>query len=142
MTTEDIDAAAKELRVISLALIAAGGKVDRLAYDVLRVAECLERLERLSTHPPHQSPAKVPAPSCEPGIEGAGWRPISSAPKGEHLIVGDRENTVVAFWDERGGGFWASTVEDQIEIDFEPTHWMPLPPPPASRDEPTSEGDR
>lgn len=85
---------------------------------------------------------------CAP-VQVMEWLPIESAPKGQKLIVGYTNNngkwrTVLAqYWlpdtlesDHTENGFadegWYESTEAYEElapIDYEPTHWMPLPPP-------------
>ena len=67
------------------------------------------------------------------------WRPIDSADKGDHETQGDtilvapsgRLNRArVAFWAFGERGEWLS-AENCVPLgDPQPTHWMPLPPPP------------
>ena len=80
------------------------------------------------------------------GADGSGWMPISTAPKdGTHLRVaydGDFSNPEDGvYWQSEGrccmlgsraGAFppgWSSS-EVGLPVD-PPTHWMPLPTPPA-----------
>lgn len=59
------------------------------------------------------------------------WRPIEEAPKDELILVGPtkRMGTCAAMNHSRDG--WVTeTCADWVPI-YTPTHWMPLPPPPA-----------
>ena len=63
--------------------------------------------------------------------EPQGWMPIETAPKDEPILVGPtkRMGICVAMNDSRDG--WVTeTCSEWINI-YTPTHWMPLPPPPA-----------
>jgi len=76
-------------------------------------------------------------------ILGSEWRPIESAPKqninGPYILVWNAEDMVVdlAFWedepDEGDEVGWRSATnhDDWQYAQLEPTHWMPLPPPPG-----------
>lgn len=77
------------------------------------------------------------------------WQPIATAPKdGTHVIVCDRSDDsfpfsqrppTVAHWfgppdlpGLRSGGWYLSvSYTEQPRLNW-PTHWMPLPPPPAA----------
>ena len=71
------------------------------------------------------------------------WRPIETAPKdGTHILayrhpLGIRVTNMtnpptVVHWFDDGvvSGFYTSVNEVDPEYPFNPTHWMPLPPPP------------
>ena len=56
------------------------------------------------------------------------WQPIETAPKdGTRVIVleGDGDVSLADFYD---GRWFYSVAHDEM---FDPTHWMPLPDPPA-----------
>lgn len=81
-----------------------------------------------------------PAPSEAPG--GGGWRDISTAPKDGTRILVWREPVVpgaayfdVTGWPNNWTGLWPTAYMHYAD-GHEPTHWMPLPAPPA--DEPLS----
>lgn len=63
------------------------------------------------------------------------WRPISTAPKQQTVLVagGDALYPVTASWDGGHGEddcWWVDGQDDaHCEIGW-PTHWMPLPEPP------------
>ncbi len=71
------------------------------------------------------------------------WRDISTAPKdgtralvwidlrGEHIT--DRSYATIGCWDE----FWGVWRDGHVgpQLRERPTHWMPLPPPPAPKGE-------
>jgi hypothetical protein len=82
------------------------------------------------------------------------WQPIETAPKdGKSILVHDNVapglaagvaiecwagNTDVAAWwenEDAGSGRWICYMDrpQDPELHFTPTHWMPLPEPPASR---------
>lgn len=61
-----------------------------------------------------------------------GWRPIETAPKdGTNILLAHPSAVFDGYWDELSRG-WVDDVTDLYEdkITYEPTHWMPLPPPP------------
>ena len=54
------------------------------------------------------------------------WRPIEEAPKdGTHILVTNGKRQAAAYW---WPAVWMGTTHCGMN---EPTHWMPLPPPPA-----------
>ena len=68
------------------------------------------------------------------------WRPIATAPR-------DRTSILVVYGDEQAVAFWwqpdpqapkgfVAGWHDGVfhELEFEPTHWQPLPPSPATHD--------
>lgn len=63
--------------------------------------------------------------------ERAGWRPIETVPhRGEAVLLYDEE------WEMTLGSIQIGVAQDGTFIveacpDFNPTHWMPLPDPPA-----------
>lgn len=60
--------------------------------------------------------------------DNAGWQAIASAPKdGTQVLVFD--DTIYSAYYRRFGWFIGFDREDD-PIYVEPTHWMPLPPPP------------
>ena len=68
--------------------------------------------------------------------EPQGWMPIETAPKTSKAILvycAERKNTFTVTWarDEEypWSGKWKHFVGDLLNA--VPTHWMPLPPPPA-----------
>jgi hypothetical protein len=78
----------------------------------------------------------IPAPSPpgrESGVQSA-WQPIETTPKTARARIvwcPERRNAYVVSWSELlpgwiffGGGGWA--------LREEPSHWMPLPAPPAT----------
>lgn len=56
------------------------------------------------------------------------WRPIETAPKdGTKVVVYDEGDVWIAYWYRTSPqlfGWWA------IDHGVNPTHWLPLPPPP------------
>lgn len=75
----------------------------------------------------------------EPG-EAIGWRPIESAPKDGTTILAwwywEPNDAVTVRWDDD----YRSWVDTSREIYHPPSHWMPLPDPPAVLT-PTESGD-
>lgn len=62
------------------------------------------------------------------------WQPIETAPKHDFdILLGSGNQRAVVRWEN---GYWKpQNVSDYygaypIYLDFEPTHWMPLPEPP------------
>jgi hypothetical protein len=89
-----------------------------------------------------QAPNATPEAVCSTAMLGA-WQPIETAPRdgtwvlltgGECFGEDDGERTVVAQWDEYGGGTWHFAWYDDgyYGAYYGPTHWMPLPAPPES----------
>jgi hypothetical protein len=93
------------------------------------------------------------------------WRPIETAPKdGQSILIGwqDQEcgwQTRCAWWDvqfdlkwdeEKEGSYYRPAWTDARIMSFnyeetysyEPTHWMPLPPPPPTEPAPQSVGEK
>jgi hypothetical protein len=78
------------------------------------------------------------------------WQPIETAPKDEEIIVGrgaiplsNRRAFFPAysgsgFWCEEEGAwvFWSHITPGAKTRYDQPTHWMPLPPPPTSAETP------
>jgi len=61
------------------------------------------------------------------------WQPISSAPKDGTEILGYDGVTMENIkWRL---GLWVTSWghDEQYSLDGEPTHWMPLPPPPKEK---------
>jgi hypothetical protein len=83
------------------------------------------------------------------------WQPIETAPMdGQRILIGWWENQDMDNWEIRAG-FWDATFDTRLSTDgeelirvgtwtdgcvasfgyeetaeYQPTHWMPLPPPP------------
>jgi hypothetical protein len=63
-----------------------------------------------------------------------GWQPIETAPRDGTPILGVSGSTMTTVeWDGDIGGYWSLIVCGSYAEDGEwwPTHWMPLPNPPA-----------
>lgn len=65
-------------------------------------------------------------------VEGMRWRPIDSAPRDEDVLLFDPSADfwpLLARWEDEEcfEPGWYTPTAHQV---FEPTHWMPLPPPP------------
>ena len=69
------------------------------------------------------------------------WQPIESAPKDQHVLLFatvpptdslDMGGPVIlsGYWDAMDDA-WCSTLATVFGPFVDPTHWMPLPPPPA-----------
>lgn len=71
----------------------------------------------------------------------AKWQPIETAPKDpdDRIVLWDGYNVFIGFWSNirasvvRGGDGWLTDGLQGLMI--APTHWMPLPPPPAQEQE-------
>lgn len=82
----------------------------------------------LEAYPPEAAPASP--------LPGGGWQDISTAPKdGTHVLLSEGHNV----WEGRAvesygrWGWWERNAHPTNYCGSEdyPTHWMPLPPPPA-----------
>ena len=77
------------------------------------------------------------------------WQPIETAPKCKPILLYGKlrphpdDQELYAHWDMlcRAVGFWDDIDEDWCPVGstwkgpwLEPTHWMPLPPPPTKAD--------
>lgn len=104
---------------------------------VMRAAELLRKL----------SPAKAASPSPPQVSVAGGWRSIESAPRdGTRILVylGTKYGVHVAYWHKweadhhfGSGALW-KTDYPHVPINvIEPTHWMPLPPPPQGQTPPS-----
>ena len=67
------------------------------------------------------------------------WEPIETAPKdGTRIDLWSRSERVPnARWDARRKAWvhdWLGDFDsiDEVRVDGNPTHWMPLPPPPEA----------
>lgn len=64
------------------------------------------------------------------------WQPIDTAPRLMHLIVTDGETVCQSFYGKVShvpifGWLNLFTDADDVQLlDWQPTHWMPLPEPP------------
>ena len=79
--------------------------------------------------------AMLAAASDEPAPALQGWQPIESAPKdGTAFLAWEREwrGPFKCWWHvkNRNEAYWM----DFDDSDPQPTHWQPLPPPPAASD--------
>ena len=90
----------------------------KIADEVTRLKAEVERLRALS--------------------ENSEWQPIETAPKDMTRVLGYVEESVVVMWwfsySSHDYGCW-ETVDGESEVD--PTHWMPLPKPPAKEGKPS-----
>jgi hypothetical protein len=60
-------------------------------------------------------------------LRAPGWRPISEAPRDGSEFLGWFEGSTVQIWWMGQGGLWGNDFWEGKE----PTHFMPLPPPPG-----------
>ena len=71
---------------------------------------------------------------CNPLAQS--WQPIETAPKdGTQIIIavaGDEYEPSWAWWSDRHRAWFIPHTS--IAYQMEPTHWMPLPPPPEAKD--------
>lgn len=69
-----------------------------------------------------------------PRIVREGWQPIETAPKDGKPILGVVDGDVgeISWWNGTYKQHWIFTFDDEYES-VKPTHWMPLPQPPASK---------
>lgn len=64
------------------------------------------------------------------------WQDISTAPKDELIFAVDRKRGYASLVISDGAEWEALTFEgSRTGTGFYPTHWMPLPPPPAQEGE-------
>jgi hypothetical protein len=82
------------------------------------------------------------SPSPQPP---SAWRPISEAPRdGAEVLVTRHPTTTnppidVARWSERAEKEgWVPWRRKSWALGYDPTHWMPLPPPPSAGEEKTA----
>lgn len=64
------------------------------------------------------------------------WQPIETAPKDGRDVLLCRLDDDGSYWMETATWWvraWAvvGAIREPYVIEFEPTHWMPLPPPPV-----------
>jgi len=68
-------------------------------------------------------------------VRDDGWQPIETAPRDQVILAwpGPGDDPVVVFWFKppKGPGLWYEAGTDAYSVD--PSHWRPLPPPPAIR---------
>lgn len=60
------------------------------------------------------------------------WQPIETAPKdGTNILIHELGDTFVAWW-LNGLERWVDGKWTEMDgwVTYDPTHWMPLPPPP------------
>jgi hypothetical protein len=68
-----------------------------------------------------------PSPVSTAEAEGmGGWRPIETAPARKPIIIYGQAGVRFAYQDENGQ--WRNMM--RMAIDYQMTHWMPLPEPP------------
>lgn len=119
----------------------------------------LQEIERIEAKPLEQirgslvRKADADLVTCTP-LESRGWRDIASAPKdGTRVLIVENGEVYAAWWhaefelvrnEETDEGEYVGAWTDNAVKSFgyeevqsyDPTHWMPLPAPPAERDAP------
>ena len=81
---------------------------------------------------------EVFADDAKAALEAAGaaaWRPIESAPKGKKILVregGDWIGIAIFHTEGKFSGRWIYINAVDSHENLFPTHWQPLPTPPAS----------
>lgn len=55
------------------------------------------------------------------------WQPIESAPKDGSMLVANEACITVAFRDSGMSSYRFFSSQSERDINFKPTHWMPLP---------------
>jgi len=78
---------------------------------------------------PEQPSASVPGEGHGTGV--VGWQPIETARRGKKVIIFDPRWGVTEGMLFDSGDWGLATFNGQI-MKANPTHWMPLPPPPAA----------
>lgn len=80
-----------------------------------------------------------PVPEPVAAMGPVAWRPIETAPKDGSWFIGFRPSRyaqdAVDSWSWKAFGIEENVfvdARDSVWEDFQPTHWMPLPPPPGS----------
>jgi len=66
------------------------------------------------------------------------WKDISTAPKDGTRILAPNlmeRSVTIGVWTELYGGCWYDLTVGHLNGYWKPTHWMPLPPPPAPKGE-------
>lgn len=64
-------------------------------------------------------------------VTASGWQPIATAPKdGRILVFGGRFTEPDCVWSD--GDWWRYCIKRGDLLTSLPTHWMPLPSPPAA----------
>lgn len=127
-----------ELRNAAPALLAAAASVGELQVAVMdaNAAAAMAQADAIRQRPRAEATERAPE-------QAAGWQPIESAPKdGTHVLVLDAHAPNVppttVHWFNGG---WHLSVNQRGEFSEyiwgTPSHWMPLPKPPAiqARDE-------
>lgn len=70
-------------------------------------------------------------PSACPA-DGSGWMPIETAPKdGTRFLAYQKDRALCECWWQEDFSNWSGWLDD-ADSEPEPTHWMPLPAPPAA----------
>lgn len=70
------------------------------------------------------------------------WQPMETAPRDGTTILAHipklrgytaRQDVVPVHWSGWGGGTWENSTSGSKLMEFDLSHWMPLPPPPQGR---------
>ena len=59
------------------------------------------------------------------------WQPIETAPKDQRILGWDGDEILTLDWNRSAGGYWQQVSDSGRSSAYYPTHWMPLPEPPA-----------
>lgn len=85
--------------------------------------------------PRHKEPGEVWEPLYAAPSAPEGWQPIETAPKGPEILLFEQCDEMPATWVGRwfdpdfDDGYWTDTFD--LKVAGHPTHWRPLPAPPA-----------
>lgn len=76
--------------------------------------------------------AGKPDSPCATGAAAQSWQPIERAPKdGTRILASINGDVNVTFWLEQTKAWWNGYTGHALQEDSQPTHWQPLPAPPA-----------
>jgi len=108
--------------------------IDRIATDLVRT-----RYEDDAEWNMYLAIAQALLTERNRALKEAGWQPIETAPRDGTYFIGfwphmsgsfaDHQGQYRTRWTGWGGGCWEGDALGR-PVEY-PTHWMPLPPPPA-----------